>query len=70
MSTRYSQNCYIYHTGGNIDCLYYGISPCNAWFLREQSKEQPRIHIRKYTFSERTMNGWNTLSIDCANDSR
>ena len=68
MSTRDSQNCYIYHTGGNLP--YYSISPYNAWFLRDQSKEQPRIHIRMYTFSERTINEWNTLSIDCANDSR
>ena len=28
-------------------------------------KEQCRLHIRKYSFSQRTINEWNILSTDC-----
>ena len=29
-------------------------------------KDQCRLNIRKYAFSQRTINEWNNLSIDCA----
>ena len=28
-------------------------------------EEQRRLEIRKYTFSQRIINGWNKLSTDC-----
>ena len=28
-------------------------------------KDQCRLNIRKYSFSQRTINEWNTLSTDC-----
>ena len=28
-------------------------------------KKQSRLDVRKYSFSQRTINLWNTLSIDC-----
>ena len=28
-------------------------------------KDQCRLDIRKYSFSQRTVNEWNTLSTDC-----
>ena len=28
-------------------------------------KDRCRLHIRKYSFSERTLNEWNKLSTDC-----
>ena len=28
-------------------------------------KEQSRLVLRKYSFSQRTINAWNTLSTDC-----
>ena len=34
----------------------------NIFFL---VKKQRRLDFRKYTFSQRTINVWNTLSIDC-----
>ena len=31
-------------------------------------KDQCRLDIRKYSFSQRTVNEWNKLSTDCIND--
>ena len=28
-------------------------------------KKQSRLDVRKYSFSQRTINGWNKLSTDC-----
>ena len=28
-------------------------------------KEQSRLYVRKYSFSQRTINKWNKLSTDC-----
>ena len=33
-------------------------------------KDQCRLDIRKYSFSQRTINEWNTLSTDCITASR
>ena len=32
-------------------------------------KDQCRLDIRKYSFSQRTINEWNNLSTDCVNAS-
>ena len=32
-------------------------------------KDQCRLHIRKYSFSQRTVNQWNKLSMDCITSS-
>ena len=32
-------------------------------------KDQCRLNIRKYSFSQRTINAWNKLCTDCANAS-
>ena len=32
-------------------------------------KDQCRLDIRKYSFSQRTINEWNKLSTDCVNGS-
>ena len=32
-------------------------------------KDQCRLDIKKYSFSQRTINEWNTLSTDCVNAS-
>ena len=32
-------------------------------------KDQCRLEIRKYSFSQRTINEWNKLSTDCVNAS-
>ena len=32
-------------------------------------KKQSRLDVRKYSFSQRTINVWNELSTDCANAS-
>ena len=32
-------------------------------------KEQSRLDVRKYSFSQRTINVWNTLSADCVHAS-
>ena len=32
-------------------------------------KKQSRFHVRKYSFSQRTINVWNTLSSDCVHAS-
>ena len=36
----------------------------------ELVKEQCRLDIRKYSFSQRTLNEWNKLSADCITASR
>ena len=32
-------------------------------------KKQSRLDVRKYSFSQRTINVWNKLSIDCVHAS-
>ena len=32
-------------------------------------KEQSRLDVRKYSFSQRTINGWNKLSTNCVHAS-
>ena len=32
-------------------------------------KKQSRLDVRKYSFSQRTINVWNNLSTDCVQDS-
>ena len=32
-------------------------------------KKQSRLDVRKYSFSQRTINVWNNLSTDCAHAS-
>ena len=32
-------------------------------------KKQSRLYVRKYSFSQRTINVWNTLSTDCVHAS-
>ena len=32
-------------------------------------KKQSRLDVRKYSFSQRTINVWNTLSTDCVHAS-
>ena len=32
-------------------------------------KKQSRLDVRKYSFSQRTINGWNKLSTDCVHAS-
>ena len=33
-------------------------------------KKQSRLDVRKFSFSQRTINVWNNLSTDCVNASR
>ena len=33
-------------------------------------KKQSRLDVRKYSFSQRTINVWNNLSTDCVHASR
>ena len=33
-------------------------------------KKQSRLDVRKFSFSQRTINVWNTLSTECVNASR
>lgn len=46
-----------------------GLSPPAAASELGQFQEQCRLEIRKYSFLQRTINGWNWLSKDCVNAS-
>ena len=57
---------------GTVDPnLFFKIKTCKRTRGHDFTlvKEQSRLDVRKYSFSQRTVNEWNKLSVDCVHSS-
>ena len=57
-----------------LHCFFANVTPCPLVLKEERrtrghgvtlAKKQCRLDIRKFSFSQRTVNEWNRLSADC-----